>query len=93
MASWLSSNVLSIISGLLPIVEIEAPVPRRSDDFVRGSIGGDLTSLLPDVALPSQEKGLVILRVCGACGTGIFDVEGGFGGAPQGTVGRDAEKP
>jgi hypothetical protein len=71
------------MSGLLPIVEIEAAVFRRPDCTA---------SLLPVEARESQAKGLVIFRVGGgggAAGGGcIF-----CGGGAHGTEGRLPDNP
>ena len=90
-ASDPSSRAWRERSGLLPIVDIEAAVLRRPSVDRSGTAGG-CESFDVDVALPSHAKGAVTLRGCGAVGEGPRS-EGRFGGAPQGTEGRAADKP
>jgi hypothetical protein len=96
--SCASSNLLSIISGLLLSVRIEDEVFLRSS-WLAG-IGGEVgVSLGTDVFRESQENGLVrLLLAAGAVGVGFGDGCGccvcrAVGGGPHGTEGRTPDKP
>lgn len=91
--SLLSSNRLSINSGLLPIVFIEEAVLRRSSAEA-GAGGAEAASLLPDVCLESHENGPVNFRD-GGVGVGMvcFEEAGPEGGGPHGIEDKEPESP
>ncbi len=88
-------------SGLLPRVEAEAAVFRRTSSWPFDGRGGERGSFCAEVARLNHPKGVVTLRPKdelggggGGCGDGARASEAFLlGGAPHGTEGKEAENP
>jgi len=89
-----SSNLLSIISGLLLIVAIDETVFLRSPlVFGEVNVGDVMVSLGVEVFLESQENGLVSFLVGAGAGDVRWELACGCGGGAHGIEGSTPERP